>query len=105
VSSRTARATQRNPVSKQTNKQKNPNKQTNKQTTNKKIKILLFVCVYNIQRIFKSTLIKKIIKGWRDSSSVKSTDCSSKGLEFKSQQPHGGSQPSVMRPNALFWGV
>jgi hypothetical protein len=27
----------------------------------------------------------------------KSTDCSSKGLEFKSQQPHGGSQPPVMR--------
>jgi hypothetical protein len=28
---------------------------------------------------------------------VKSTDCSSGGPEFKSQQPHGGSQPSVMR--------
>jgi hypothetical protein len=27
---------------------------------------------------------------------VKSTDCSSRGPEFKSQQPHGGSQPSVM---------
>jgi hypothetical protein len=26
---------------------------------------------------------------------VKSTDCSSRGPEFKSQQPHGGSQPSV----------
>jgi hypothetical protein len=33
--------------------------------------------------------------GWRDGSVVKSTDCSSKGPEFKSQQPHGGSQPSV----------
>jgi hypothetical protein len=22
-------------------------------------------------------------------------DCSSKGLKFKSQQPHGGSQPSI----------
>jgi hypothetical protein len=26
----------------------------------------------------------------------KNTDCSSKGPEFKSQEPHGGSQPSVM---------
>jgi hypothetical protein len=41
--------------------------------------------------------------GWRDGSAVKSTDCSSEGLEFKSQQPHGGSQPPVMRSDALFW--
>jgi hypothetical protein len=34
--------------------------------------------------------------GWRDGSAVKSTDCSSRGSEFSSQQPHGGSQPSVM---------
>ena len=27
---------------------------------------------------------------------VKSTDCSSRGPEFNSQQPHGGSQPPVM---------
>jgi hypothetical protein len=32
---------------------------------------------------------------------VKSTDCSSRGPEFKSQQPHSGSQPSVMRSDAL----
>jgi hypothetical protein len=25
--------------------------------------------------------------------------------EFKSQQPHGGSQPSVMGFDTLFWGV
>jgi hypothetical protein len=25
--------------------------------------------------------------------------------DFKSQQPHGGSQPSLMRSDALFWGV
>jgi hypothetical protein len=41
-------------------------------------------------------------RGWRDGSVGKSTDCSSKGPEFKSQQPHGGSQPSVMRSDALF---
>jgi len=34
---------------------------------------------------------------------VKSTDCSSRGPEFNSQQPHGGSQPSVMGSDALFW--
>jgi hypothetical protein len=28
-----------------------------------------------------------------------------RGHEFKSQQPHGGSQPSVMRSDALFWSV
>jgi hypothetical protein len=43
--------------------------------------------------------------GWRDGSAIKSTDCSSKGPEFKSQQPHGGSQPSVMRSDVLFWCV
>jgi hypothetical protein len=43
--------------------------------------------------------------GWRDGSVVKSTDSSSEGLEFKCQQPHGGSQPSVMRSDTLFWGV
>jgi hypothetical protein len=44
-------------------------------------------------------------RGWRDGSGVKSTDSSSEGPEFKSQQPHGGSQPSVMRSGALFWSV
>jgi len=50
-------------------------------------------------RIFRTRQrpgIRKAPKGWRDGSVVKSTDCSSRGPEFKSQQPHGGSQPSVM---------
>ncbi|EDL33708.1 mCG148147 [Mus musculus] len=42
--------------------------------------------------------------GWRDGSVVKSTDCSCRGPEFNSQQPHGGSQPSVMGLDA-FWCV
>ena len=50
-------------------------------------------------------LVLKVNKGWRDSSAVKSTDCSSEGPEFKSQQPRGGSQPSIMRSDALFWCV
>ncbi|CAO2624448.1 hypothetical protein LEMLEM_LOCUS18386, partial [Lemmus lemmus] len=41
--------------------------------------------------------------GWRNGSVVKSIACPSKGPEFNSQQPHGGSQPSVMRSGALFW--
>jgi hypothetical protein len=32
----------------------------------------------------------------RDDSAVKSTDCSSRGPEFNSQQPHGGAEPPLM---------
>jgi hypothetical protein len=48
---------------------------------------------------------KKKKSGWRDGSVVKSTDCSSEGPEFKSQQPHGGSQPPIMRSDALSWCI
>jgi hypothetical protein len=43
--------------------------------------------------------------GWQDGSVVKSADCSSEGPEFKSQQSHGGSQPSVTKCDTLFWSV
>jgi hypothetical protein len=43
--------------------------------------------------------------GWRDGSAAKSTDCSFISPEFNSQKSHGGSQPSVMGSNALFWCV
>jgi hypothetical protein len=33
---------------------------------------------------------------------VRAPDCSSEGPEFKSQQPHGGLQPSVTRSDSLF---
>ena len=33
--------------------------------------------------------------GWRDGSEVKSPDCTPRDPEFNSQQPLGGSQPSV----------
>jgi len=46
--------------------------------------------------------IRKSVEDWRDGSVVKGTDCSSRGPEFKSQQPCDGSQPSVMGSNALF---
>ena len=42
---------------------------------------------------------------WRHDSLVQSIALSSKGPEFNSQQPYGGSQPSVMRSGALFWPV
>jgi hypothetical protein len=48
---------------------------------------------------------KLCILGWRDGSAVRSTDCSSRGPEFNSQQLHGGSQTSVMGSDALFWCV
>jgi len=41
--------------------------------------------------------------GWRDGSVVK--DSSSRGPEFNSQQPHGGSHPSVVGSDTLFWCV
>jgi len=50
----------------------------------------------------KSCLKKKQKQGWRDGSEVRSTECSSRCPEFKSQQPYGDSQPSVMRSDALF---
>jgi hypothetical protein len=40
--------------------------------------------------------------GWRDGSVVKSTDCSSRGPDFNSQQPRGNPQPSVMGSDILF---
>jgi hypothetical protein len=46
--------------------------------------------------------LKVYIMGWRDGSEVENTGCSSKGPEFNSQQPCGGSQPSVMGSDALF---
>ena len=36
---------------------------------------------------------------------VKRTDYYSRGSEFKSQQPHDGSEPFVMGSDVLFWYV
>jgi hypothetical protein len=57
------------------------------------------------QRYREIQRLRETDRGWRDVLVVKSTDCSSRGPEFKSQQPHGDSQPSVMRSDALFWDV
>jgi hypothetical protein len=45
--------------------------------------------------------IENQLEDWQDGSAGKNTDCSSEGSEFKSQQPHGGSQPPVMRFDTL----
>ena len=50
-------------------------------------------------------LLRGVTLGWRDISVGKSTDCSSEGPEFKSQKPHGGSQPPIMKSDTLFWCV
>ena len=69
-----------------------------------------FTIVTNNIKYLSVTLTKEVkdlydknFKGWRDSSAGKSTDCSSRGPEFNSQKPHGGSRPLVMGSDALFW--
>jgi hypothetical protein len=57
------------------------------------------------QETQRAVIFKTLSGDWRDGSAVKSTDCFSRAPEFNSQQPHGGSQPSVMRSDALFWCV
>ena len=42
-------------------------------------------------------------RNWGDGSEVKGTDYSSRGPEFNSQQPHGGS--SAIRSGVLLWPV
>jgi hypothetical protein len=61
-----------------------------------------FVCFVLFSHLSGTKVKYGKVKGWRDGSVDKSTDCSSEGPEFKSQQPHGGLQPSVMRPDTLF---
>jgi hypothetical protein len=51
----------------------------------------------------ENLLVEEVDVGWRDGSAAgKSANCSSRGPEFSSQQPHGGSQPSLMGSDALF---
>jgi hypothetical protein len=60
---------------------------------------------YRVETLLTKTKYKSVGRGWQDGSVVKSADCSFEGPEFKSQQPHGGSQPSVMKSDALFWSI
>jgi hypothetical protein len=55
--------------------------------------------------LFNYAMIKKHKGAGEMAQWVRAPDCSSEGPEFKSQQPHGGSQPSVTRSDSLFWSV
>jgi hypothetical protein len=71
-------------------------------------KVSLGQSVTHRETLSQKTNQKRLEKkrgGWRDGSAGKSTDCFSEGPEFKSQQPHGGSQPPIMRSDTLFWCV
>jgi hypothetical protein len=45
---------------------------------------------------------KNMYSGWRNGPVVKSTDCSSRGPEFNSQQPLSDLQPFVMESDIHF---
>jgi hypothetical protein len=47
----------------------------------------------------------KMRQNWAGEMAQRNTDFSSKNPEFKSQQPHGGSQPSEVRSEVLSSGV
>jgi hypothetical protein len=51
------------------------------------------------------TTVNILIVGAGEMAQQLRVNCSSEGPEFKSQQVHGGSQPSVIRSDPLFWGV
>jgi hypothetical protein len=63
-------------------------------------------CLLNLGCKALTDLLEKQSRGAGEMAQwVRAPDCSSEGSEFKSQQPHGGSQPSIMRSDALFWSV
>jgi hypothetical protein len=64
--------------------------------------LLHFVPCLNLSTPVGPWCLENPVSSWRDGSSVKSTCCSSIGPEFNSQQPHDGSQTSVMGSDALF---
>jgi hypothetical protein len=55
----------------------------------------LHICNHNMWEV-EARVLRVQDQAWKDGSVVKSTDCSSRGQEFNSQQLHGGPQPSVM---------
>jgi hypothetical protein len=64
-----------------------------------------FAALLASQLAFSSKVKNVREQGWRDGFAVKSTDCSPRGPEFNSQQPHGGSQSSVKGSDAFYWCV
>jgi hypothetical protein len=62
----------------------------------------IFWFVVYIRLKVKMKIITRGLEMW---FGVKSTNCSSEGPEIKTLHPHGGSQQSIMRFDALFWCV
>jgi hypothetical protein len=58
-------------------------------------------CRQKFREALKAYIRHPQARGWRDGSGVKSSDCSSIGPEFNSQQSCGGSS-SVIGRDALF---
>jgi hypothetical protein len=52
-----------------------------------------------------NTKTNAILENKKELRAGKNTDCSYRGPEFNSQQPHGGSQPYVMGSIVFFWCV
>jgi hypothetical protein len=61
------------------------------------------VSVHGWEQFVSEHLLKYLGAG--EMALVKRANYSSKGPEFKSQQPCGGSQPFVLKSDALFWSV
>jgi hypothetical protein len=69
--------------------------------------VYIFICSRRVGADKVNMIVKKIaiIGAGEMAQQVRAPNCTSEGPEFKSQQPHGGLQPSVMRSDALFWCV
>ena len=55
----------------------------------------------SVSHVFVSTGLRKSLSGAGEMAQwVRAPNCSFKGPKFKSQQPHGGSQPPLMRSDS-----
>jgi hypothetical protein len=104
VSSRTARAIWRNPVSERKKKELGVAAHVCKAILAKQREDPWSSTISQADcRVSKKSCFRnKVHRGWRDGSAVESTGCSSRGPKFNSQQSHGGSQSLIMRSDALF---
>jgi len=67
---------------------------------------ILYVDGSNLRDLNRKSKLKTAKLGAGEMAQrLRAPDYSSRGPKFNSQQPHGGSQPSVKRSDALFWYV
>jgi hypothetical protein len=55
--------------------------------------------------LMSSFIIEVFLGASKMAQQLRALTAFSEGPEFKSQQPHGGSQPSIMRSDTFFWSV